>query len=274
MIKLVLTSASNFTKELLDKYNLSYLKCEIVYKDKHYPSSLTWDYLSKEELINYMKNGGIVSVAQPPVGEWVKELNELLKEDRDIVCLLFSEKIGGAVRAFNIAKSLIKTDKKLNYVEINGGGPCEELFALELVDFIKEDTSFEEIKSFTDDLNSRLHYYAISESMRQWAYTGRSNDKKVEVSYPKGLPVIKDTGKLLGLYESFDKALEKFKEDTKQYKATKCVINYVYDTYSDWIDKFEKTIIDTLGCKIIAKNEQGPTNTCIEGINSVNVAFI
>lgn len=278
MVKLVLSSASNFTDNMLKVNSLDYLKYEIVYKDEHYLSTLEWTYPSKEDMIDYMKNDGLVTIAHPPIGEWIKEFNELLKEDRDMVCLLTSHNLGGACRAFNIVKNLIKTDRQVEALEVNGAGPCEELIAIKLIDFIKEDTTIEEIKSYFDSLNQNIHYYAISESMRQWAYTGRSNDKKTELVYPQGLPVMKGQpdGHIvpLGLCSDFDSALSRFREEIQGMKAESCVINYTFDTYTDWIDKFEQTVIDTLNCKVIAKNCHGSIVTCVEGVNSVDVAFI
>lgn len=278
MIKLVLSSASNFTPELLKKYNLDYLKYEVVFKDNHYLSLLDWSNISKEDFINYMSNNNYVTIAHPPIGEWVSEFNELLKSGQDLACLITTHSLGGACRAFNITKSLINADKNIYLLEANGSGPVEELIALKLVNFIKEDTSFEEIKSYVNFLNNSIHFYAISESMKQWTYTGRSNDKKKDFSYPEGVPVMKGQpdGHIfpLCLCKDFNEGLEKLKEDIKDLKATECVINYTYKTYPEWISTFEKTIVDTLGCKVIAKNIHGQTVTCVEGLNSVDVAFI
>lgn len=277
MVKIVVDSGSDFPKELLEKYNLSYLKFETTYNGIVYPSSLEWEYFSKEDLVNSMLNGYLPSISQPSLGAWMNQINEFLKEGRDILYISIPSALSGGVRVFNVLKKLIKTDRKIDIVEVNGAGPVPELVALEILNNLKEEDTIEDIKAKVNDMNDKLHFYMISESMRQWAFSGRADDK-IDFTYPKGVPLLKGnkdgTIRPMCLCDSFDDALSRLKKEIEGLKAEKCVINYTYGTYDEWLSRFEKTMVDCLGCKIIAKDFHSPTVTSVTGVNSISVAFI
>lgn len=277
MIKIIVESGSNLTAELLKKYDISYLRTEVSYKDKIYPSSLEWEYFSPEDLINYMKEGNLPEISQPAVGKWVEEIKEILKEGKDIAYLATSSHLAGSVRAFNIAKKLIKTNQRLEVFEIAGAAGTIELIALKISKNLTEKTTFEDIQKQVDDFNSKVHFYGLPESLRQWAFSGRAQGKK-DFSYPAGYPVVKGRPdgaiRPLGLYESQEEAFKAFEEDIKDIKASECVINYMYDTDLSKIKRMEEIMTNTLGCKILAETMHCPSCTCVGGVNSVDVAFV
>lgn len=278
MIKLLIDSGGSLSLDILK--DVLILNTEINIDDDCYVSSMNWKCFTPEFLIKCLNEDKIIRTTQSPIGVWIRDLMSIFSDwpDYDFLYLATSSNLGGSVRVFNIIKNLMKTDRNIDMVEVNGAGPVVELAVLEALDGIKDGLSVSEIKSKINNLNRNVRFYAISESMKQWSHTGRSNDKKVNDSYPKGLPLMKGLSDghigLSCLNRSFDDALNNFKKDINDLKATRCVVNYIHGTYTDWIDRFKKTVEESLDCKASAVNEHGPTVTCIEGVNSVDVAFI
>lgn len=280
MIKLFIDSGCNLSEELKNKYDISVLETDLYFNGTTYKSGVTWEYFSPQELYDSMCNGDLPEISQPSIGNWTEQLKSKIKSPEDeIVYIATSSKIAGSLRVFNILMNMNhEILNKLHVIESAFGAPTTEFIILEIAKSLSETTSFEEIQKRVNEINQLIHIYDISETMKNWAFTGRTDITK-KLTYPEGIPLIKGMPNGLfvpiGLFNSFEEALNKFSEEMSDFKPNKCVINYAYNTYTNWISDFKKVILNrNKNCEILAEHIASPTATAIHGLNSVNVAFI
>ena len=280
MIKLFIDSGCNLSKELKEKYGISVLETEIRFNGIDYKSGVTWEYFSPQEMYDFMSKGGLPEISQSSIGNWMEQLKEKIESPSDeIVYIATSSKIAGSFRVFNILMNMNHDiPNRLHVVESIFGGPSPELITLETARNLTKNSTFEDIRNFVDEMKGNIHLYDISGSMKSWVFTGRA-DKSKKFEYPEGIPLIKGIpdGAFvpMGLFHSFEDALDRFSEEMKSLKVNKCVFNYTYNTSPDLIDRFKEIVLDgNADCEILADHISSPTSSAISGLDSVNVAFI
>ena len=124
-VQILTDSCSDLTGELLEKYNIDYMKMNTVYEGKETPASLTWEYYSPRELYDIMRAGNRVTTTQVPPPEFVRVFTKYLDQGMDIVYVGCSNLLSGSVNTGSVvAKDLQEKYPEATISCINSLNAC------------------------------------------------------------------------------------------------------------------------------------------------------
>ena len=107
-VQILTDSCSDLSGELLEKYNIDYMKMNTVYEGKETPASLTWEYYSPKELYDIMRAGNRVTTTQVPAQTFMETFKAYLEKGMDIVYVGCASPLSGSVNTGHvIAKELL-----------------------------------------------------------------------------------------------------------------------------------------------------------------------
>lgn len=108
-VKIITDSCSDLTAELLERYNIDYVKMSTILDGKESPALLTWSPDEVHEFYETMRGGKRITTAQVSVEEFTTVFTEYLSEGYDIVYIGCASKQTGSVNTGSVvAKGLLE----------------------------------------------------------------------------------------------------------------------------------------------------------------------
>lgn len=103
-IKILTDSTCNLSKEYINKYDISVVSLNVILENKSYREI----DLNNEWFYNEMsKSSSLPTSSQPSIDDLYKGLENLIKEDHDVVGIFLSSDLSGTFSSANLAKTMI-----------------------------------------------------------------------------------------------------------------------------------------------------------------------
>lgn len=103
-IKIITDSAADLPQDIINDYDITVLPLLVTYNDEVYEDGVT---MKAEELLNEMRKGRTYKTAQVPIGSFVEEFNQCIKEKNDAIYIGFSSELSGTYQGAVMAKNQI-----------------------------------------------------------------------------------------------------------------------------------------------------------------------
>ena len=116
---ILLDSTCDMSKELLERFDIDYVKMGVTFNDNTYPASLTWDDFTPEEFYNIMKSGVRVFTNQINEPEFIEVFNKILADGKDILYIACSSGLSGSVKAAQLAAEKLNAEGKGKVIAID-----------------------------------------------------------------------------------------------------------------------------------------------------------
>lgn len=145
MIKLIIDSGADQNTWFAENYDYGFLPLSIILENEQY---LDKEEISLEELHTAMKDGKMPSTSQPSPGQVKEKLEEYRKNGDDVIIVSLWREISGTYQSI---KSVIDEYKethpefKVALIDCKSGSIAETLLAIQVLEMIKANYSFEEI---------------------------------------------------------------------------------------------------------------------------------
>jgi DegV family protein with EDD domain len=171
MIKVITDTTASFTFEEYARYGLTAVPLYIRSGD-----------ISQKELFeisygNFYQNqrlGVKYSTAQPDPHTFYETFRPIIEAGDEIICLVLSSAISGAINSAHVAKEMLTTDK-ISIIDSYHSGTGLGMLAVKAVQLAAQGCSREEIVQALEGQRSRTRIYFIVESLRYLYEGGRLN---------------------------------------------------------------------------------------------------
>lgn len=176
-VKILTDSCSDLNKELMDKYDIDYVKMNTVYEGVTSPADLTWTPEDVHKMYNLMREGKRITTTQVPVEEFTKVFTKYIENGFDIVYIGCSLKQSGSVNTGAVvAKQILAKNPDAQIFCIDSKNAClgEGLLAIEASKFAANgDRSAQEVNDYVISIRKTIHEYATVHTLDYLKRAGR-----------------------------------------------------------------------------------------------------
>lgn len=173
--KIITDSCSDMPKDLREKYDIDYVKMQIVVDGKELPASLDWDIYSPKELYDIMRGGKRITTTQVPNEEFTEVFGKYLEQGMDVLYIGCSSALSGSVNAgLVIARELEeKYDAKIVCIDCLNSCYAEASIAIKAAELKAEGRSLEETAGWIEENKLKFNQAATVESLDYLRRAGR-----------------------------------------------------------------------------------------------------
>ena len=176
-VKILTDSCSDLNKELMDKYDIDYVKMNTVYEGVTSPADLTWTPEDVHKMYNMMREGKRITTTQVPVEEFTKVFTKYIEDGFDIVYIGCSLKQSGSVNTGAVvAKQILAKNPDAQIFCIDSKNAClgEGLLAIEASKYAANgDRSAQEVNDYVISIRKTIHEYATVHTLDYLKRAGR-----------------------------------------------------------------------------------------------------
>lgn len=176
-VKILTDSCSDLNKELMDKYDIDYVKMNTVYEGVTSPADLTWTPEDVHKMYNMMREGKRITTTQVPVEEFTKVFTKYIEDGFDIVYIGCSLKQSGSVNTGAVvAKQILAKNPDAQIFCIDSKNAClgEGLLAIEASKFAANgNRSAQEVNDYVISIRKTIHEYATVHTLDYLKRAGR-----------------------------------------------------------------------------------------------------
>ncbi len=164
-VKIITDSCADLTGELLEKYDIDYVKMCTIYEGVETPALLTWSYEEAHALYNLIRDGKRVTTAQVSVEEFTNVFTKYLDMGMDIVYVACSQKQSGSVNTgYVTAQKLLEKypDAKIHCINSLNATIGEGMLAMEAAKMAAEGMGADEIAEKINAMrNNVLEFFTV-----------------------------------------------------------------------------------------------------------------
>ena len=173
--KIITDSCSDMPKDLREKYDVDYVKMNIVVDGKELPASLDWDIYSPKELYDFMRDGKKITTTQVPNEEFEEVFGKYLKEGKDVLYLGCSSALSGSVNAGQVIARELEEKYGGRIICIDCLNSCyaEGSMAIKAAQLKAEGKSIEETANWIEENKLKFNQAATVESLDYLKRAGR-----------------------------------------------------------------------------------------------------
>lgn len=175
-IKILTDSCADMTRELLDTYDVDYVKMSSFRNGVETPALTTWTADEVHEFYDFMRNGGRVTTAQVSMEEFTNVFTRYMNEGYDIVYIGCSLKQSSSVNTGKLVANKIMEENegvRIECIDSLNASMGIALLTIEAAKMVKEDKSFEEIIERVMYLRKRVNQFAAVHSLTTLKKAGR-----------------------------------------------------------------------------------------------------
>lgn len=282
MIKIIVDSCADVNEDLINKYNLDYVRMNTVYNSKETPASLTWEYYSPKELYDIMRGGERVTTTQVPVEEFNRVFKMYLTQGYDIIYIGCSTKQSGSVNTGTlVAKQLMNEfpDRKIACIDSLNACIGEGMLGILASELVTAGKSFDEVVETVMASRNRVNECVTVHSLDALKRAGRVKASKAFFGNLMGVkpclisdadgeqtPVKKAKGRLGSFNEIVNMLAETIEDAENQY-----VYLAHADCSEDEVETLKKMVSDRVHCKGIITVYIGPIIGASIGPDAIGV---
>lgn len=175
-VKIITDSCSDLSAELLEKYNIDYVKMQTVEKGVESPALLTWSREDAHRLYDTIRGGERITTTQVSMEEFNTVFSKYLDEDYDIVYIGCCSKQSGSVNTGAIcAKKLLSEhpDKKIFVIDSLNASVGEGILAIEAAKLAESGKSAEEINDHVLSIRNNVVEFVTVHTLDHLKKAGR-----------------------------------------------------------------------------------------------------
>lgn len=175
-VKIITDSCADLTAEMLEKYDIDYVKMCTVYEGVESPALLTWSYEEAHALYNIIRDGNRITTAQVSVEEFQNAFRKYLDMGMDIVYVACSQKQSGSVNTgYVTAQKILQEypDAKIHCINSLRSTFGEGMLAMEAAKMAAEGLGADEIADKIMAMRNTVLQFATVHSLDALKRAGR-----------------------------------------------------------------------------------------------------
>ena len=173
---IITDSTSDLTKELREKYNISYAHMNVIINNVEHIADLDWNEFSAKEFYDYMRDGTKITTTLVPSHEFERCFKESLDAGKDVLYLGCSSKLSGSVNVAKfVAEELRKAypDRKIVVVDTLRSNYGEGLIAIKASELRESGKTIEEVRDYVEANKLRFNEICTVETLTYLKNAGR-----------------------------------------------------------------------------------------------------
>ena len=178
--KIFADTGFDFTKEMLEEYNINLLPIMLIDENKEYRDF--YDIESKTVYEN-MRKGVVYKTAQVPYQLYYNNFKSAIDEKKDIICFTLSSGISGSYQsALSVRNNILEDypDVKINIIDLKSASIGGTLSIIRLIKMINDGVDLKEVLKAADFYaENMLHIFSVSDM--QYLYRGGRMTKTQKV---------------------------------------------------------------------------------------------
>jgi DegV family protein with EDD domain len=171
MIRVVTDTTASFTLEEYARYGIAAVPLYIRNGDSAQKELFE---LSYAEFYRNQRRGVKYSTAQPDPHTFWETFRPIIEAGDEIICIVLSNQISGAINSAHLAKEMLDTDK-ITIIDSYNSGTGLGMLAIKATNLAAQGLSRSEIVQALEAQRSRTRIYFIVESLRYLYEGGRLN---------------------------------------------------------------------------------------------------
>lgn len=171
---ILLDSTCDMSVELMEKYDIGYVKMGVTFDDVTYPASLTWDDFTPEQFYEKMKTGTRVYTNQINEPEFNQVFSEYINQGYDILYIACSSGLSGSVKAAELAaKKLNENGNKIVVIDSLISGMGQGLLGILASELREQGKSIEEVAGVIEAEKMRYNQWGTVADLNYLKRAGR-----------------------------------------------------------------------------------------------------
>ena len=175
-IKIIADSCADLSKEMLEAYDVDYVKMSTFRDGVEYPALTTWTDDEVHSFYDFMRNGGRVTTAQVSIEEFTNVFTKYINEGYDIIYIGCSLRQSSSVNTGTVvAKKLMEENEgvKIECIDSRNSSLGIARLVIEASNMVKEGKSVEEITERIVYLRQRINQFVTVHSLTTLKRAGR-----------------------------------------------------------------------------------------------------
>lgn len=199
---IVVDSASDLPKDIIDKYNINYLGLTCNFKDKEYFEDFGVS-LKYTDFYNAIREGEIPTTSQINSFRFADTFKNIIEDGKSILYLAFSSALSGTFNSARIARDTILEDypdADITIVDTKSASLGLGLLAIKACQLKEEGYSKEKISKIIEDISPKLNHVVAMDDLDYLKRGGRLSGAAATLgSILKVKPMVKmnDNGELI-----------------------------------------------------------------------------
>ncbi len=273
MIRLVVDSASDYTKEELEKRSLIMVPLQITINNKHYRDGID---ITKDGFYDILlSTKEFPKTSQPSPDAFVKVFEKAKEEDDEVICILLSSSLSGTVQSARLAKDMVDYDK-IHIIDSLSATIGIRVLVEEALKMVNDGKDAKTIVDTIEDIKGRLMILAGIDTLEYLCMGGRVSKAVAtigEFANIKPIITVSKEGKVevLTKRRGTNKTLAHLKDMIKAYQIDD---RYnIFSIYSHGEDN-TKRLEELLDMRIDERVQLGPTIGAHVGPGAFGVVFV
>ncbi len=175
--EIITESTANLTDEIIDKNKIHIIPMSYVIDDTSYTCT-SIDNFDDKGYYQMLKEGKKVITSQITPYQFIKVMEPLLKDGKDILYIGLSSGISGTFASAQAARKALTDDyphQKIILIDSLGASLGEGLLVMKAIDLRKENYTIEEVENAIIDLRDHLYQVFCVDDLMHLRRTGRVN---------------------------------------------------------------------------------------------------
>lgn len=175
MTKLIVDTTCDLNPAIKDRYEFEVIPLSIILNDKPYEDGVE---IQTEEVYEAMRSGLVPKTSQVSYKSVVTVFEKLIQEGSDFIFLTFSSQMSGT---YGFARGILSEysqrypERRMAIVDSAGGSGGATLMALQILQMMEKQVSFDRILENIEHMKAHLQYHFTLPSIEWLAKGGRVN---------------------------------------------------------------------------------------------------
>jgi DegV family protein with EDD domain len=168
---IVTDSASDISKEVAGKYNITIIPIYIHYNGSEFKDGID---ISSNEIYNLQKfKKAIFTSSSPSPHDFLEVYKKLLKKYKKIFSIHISSKLSAVIKSARIARELLNAEKRIKIFDSLSGAMGTGFIVLTAAKAALKKYSYEKILSMLDFLRDNVKLYGTIDTLKYLRRSGR-----------------------------------------------------------------------------------------------------
>lgn len=268
-IKIITDSCADMTKEMLEAYDVDYVKMSTFRDGVEYPALTTWSAEEVHEFYEYMRNDGRVTTAQVRMEEFTTVFTKYINEGYDIVYIGCSLKQSSSVNTgVVVARKLMEENEgvRIECIDSRNSSLGIAMLVMEAATMAREGKSIDEIVERVIFLRKKVNQFVTVHSLTCLKRAGRVKGPKAFFGNLFGIKpiIISDADgeqtpyrKIKGRQNSFSEIVALMKAAIKEPENQTVYVVHT-DCSKEEVDQVVGMVKEQINCKEVVVGFIGP----------------
>ncbi|MCI5773860.1 MAG: DegV family protein [Erysipelotrichaceae bacterium] len=275
MIKILIDSSADLTKEEIEQRNVTMIPIQISLNEHHYLDGVNIDHDTFYQLLTTTNE--FPKTSQPSPQEFVEAFEKAKEANDDLICIILSSAVSGTFQSAKLAKAIVEYDR-IHLIDSLTAVSAIRILCDHALSMIKQNASVEEIVDSLNDLKGRIKIFAALNTLDYLAKGGRISKTAAtigELTNIKPIVTVSQEGKveIAGKRLGINKSISFIKEKMAEFDID---LNYpIYPLYSYGQENLNKLCQKLNDSYPLAQALQiGPTIGAHIGTEAFGICFV